>query len=311
MPKHVRGMLIAIFSPGAPPSYLESITYTCHVLYSPPMAVDHYENFPVASLLLPRRLRTPVKNIYRYARSADDIADEGNAVASQRLALLAGYRDALLQIQAGSLALLADDPRKPIFEPLADTIREHALPIAPFLDLISAFEQDVITTRYANDADLFDYCRRSANPVGRLMLHLYQAATPDNLAQADSICTGLQLTNFWQDVAIDWQKERIYLPQSKLEHYGVSESHIAEKRHTDPDWQALMQAQVQQARELLTAGLPLTQRLPGRIGFELKLVVHGGLRILDRLDQLHYDIFFHRPTLQKRDWILLFWRALG
>ncbi|WP_353152533.1 squalene synthase HpnC [Pollutimonas bauzanensis] len=275
------------------------------------MAVDHYENFPVASLLLPRRLRVPVRNIYRYARSADDIADEGNATPDQRLAQLAGYRDALLQIQAGSLTLPPGDARTPVFEPLAESIRQYALPMEPFLDLISAFEQDVVTTRYNDDAELFDYCRRSANPVGRLMLHLYQAATPGNLAQADSICTGLQLTNFWQDVAIDWQKERVYLPQSKLKHYGVGESHISQKLHTDPAWQALMQAQVQQAREQLLAGLPLTQRLPGRIGFELKLVVHGGLRILDRLDQLHYDIFFHRPTLQKRDWILLFWRALG
>ncbi len=275
------------------------------------MAVDHYENFPVASLLLPRRLRTPVRNIYRYARSADDIADEGFATVEQRLEQLAGYRAALKQIQAGRLTLSPDDPRTPVFDPLSQSIGQYSLPIEPFFDLISAFEQDVTTTRYADDAELLDYCRRSANPVGRLMLHLYQRTSLQDVTEADAICTGLQLTNFWQDVAIDWQKERIYIPQEKLDRYGVTEKDIAGQRHASSAWRNLMQAQVQQARELLISGLPLTRRLPGRIGFELKLVVHGGLRILDRLDQLHYDMFFHRPTLHKSDWILLFWRALS
>src|SRR5690606_16950915 len=135
------------------------------------MSVDHYENFPVASLLLPQRLRTPVRNIYRYARNADDIADEGAAQPGERLEQLAQYRNALQRIADGNLNLDPADPRKQIFEPLAQTIRQHALPMAPFFDLLSAFEQDVTTTRYACDADLFDYCRRSANPVGTLMLH--------------------------------------------------------------------------------------------------------------------------------------------
>ncbi len=280
------------------------------------MAVDHYENFPVASLLLPRRLHAPVRDIYRYARSADDIADEGDAQAGERLEQLASYRDALLQIGNGGLNLAQDDPRKPVFEPLADSIQQFALPLEPFLDLISAFEQDVVTERYANDAELFDYCRRSANPVGRLMLHLYEAATPQNLSAADAVCTGLQLTNFWQDVAVDWQKGRVYLPQDKLMLHGVGEAYIADRTSLrghlahDAPWRSLMQAQARQARELLESGLPMTHRLPIRIGFELRLVIQGGLRILERLDQLHYDMFFHRPTLQKRDWILLFWRAL-
>ncbi|NYT76861.1 squalene synthase HpnC [Alcaligenaceae bacterium] len=326
------------------------------------MAVDHYENFPVASLLLPRRLRTPVKNLYRFARSADDIADEGDAQPSQRLALLASYRDALQQIGQGRLHLAPDDPRHAVFEPLAQTIRQHALPLQPFFDLLSAFEQDVTTTRYDNDVALFDYCRRSANPVGHLMLHLYEAATRDNLAHSDAICTGLQLTNFWQDVAIDWGKERVYLPLARLNQHGLGTDYIQARclsaLHTpstnapglsqdghpvhapidaamqppspletttsthgpfvgtqpsttraDHAWQALMRAQVAQAREQLLSGLPLAHRLPGRIGFELKLVVQGGLRILERLDQLHYDIFTHRPTLKKRDWALMVWRA--
>lgn len=294
------------------------------------MAVDHYENFPVASLLLPRRLRIAVQDIYRYARSADDIADEGTATADERLAQLSDYHAALQQIADGALTLPDGDARSPVFVPLSGTIRQHKLPMAPFHDLLSAFEQDVTTYRYADDGALLDYCRRSANPVGRLMLHLYEQATPDNLVQADAICTGLQLTNFWQDVAIDWRKGRIYLPSDKRARHGVSEDFIAgqtelaakaasqpgpagvlsETLRSHEGWQSLMREQVEQARALLTSGMPLAHRLPGRIGFELRLVVHGGLRILERLDQLHYDIFFQRPTLAKSDWVLLFWRAL-
>lgn len=307
------------------------------------MAVDHYENFPVASLLLPRRLRDPVRNIYRFARSADDIADEGDAPACERLDALAAYRDALDQMGRGELRLPQGDPRKAVFEPLAATIQAHRLPLQPFFDLISAFEQDVTTTRYPDDERLLDYCRRSANPVGRIMLHLYGHATPDKLAYSDAICTGLQLTNFWQDVAIDWRKGRVYIPLDKFARHHASLAYISDRTaqadeaadgrlanaasrprsSCAPDgdpayaaaqeaaWQAMMRAQVEQARGLLRAGLPLTRQLPGRIGWELRLVVQGGLRVLERLDQLHYDIFFHRPTLKKSDWLILLWRALG
>ncbi|MYN13829.1 squalene synthase HpnC [Pusillimonas sp. TS35] len=279
------------------------------------MSVDHYENFPVASLLLPRRLRTAVRDIYRYARTADDIADEGDAPAGVRQAALAGYREALAQIEAGGLALPPDDPRAPVFVPLADTIRRHTLPLAPFFDLLSAFDQDTRVTHYETDTELFDYCRRSANPVGRLMLHLYGAATPGNLAQSDAICTGLQLANFWQDVALDWHKGRMYIPRQALERHGVSVAYVANRAGggsvtSHAAWQALMREQVQQARSLLLRGQPLARRLPGRIGFELRLVVLGGLRILERLDQLHYDVFRQRPVLAKKDWALLLWRAL-
>lgn len=281
------------------------------------MSIDHYENFPVASLLLPARLRPAVRNIYRYARSADDIADEGDAPPHERLHHLGRYRTALLEISAAATSRPAHDSTlRAVFEPLADTIRQHQLPLQPFQDLLSAFEQDVSKTRYANDSELMDYCRRSANPVGRLMLHLYQAAQPENIQYADAICTGLQLTNFWQDVAIDWEKNRVYIPQDILNTYAIDEEYIrANTGRTsplpaDPRWQQLMNRQVQQAREHLLHGLPLSRALPGRIGFELKLVVHGGLYILQRLDELHYDIFFRRPTLRKRDWIRLFTRAL-
>jgi squalene synthase HpnC len=311
------------------------------------MSVDHYENFPVASVLLPRRLRAAVRDVYRFARNADDIADEGDASPDERLVQLAGYHDALRHMALGE-PLPANDPRRRIFDPLAATVRHHGLPLTLFHDLLSAFEQDVSTTRYETDALLLDYCSRSANPVGRIMLHLYGQAGGDNLAWSDAICTGLQLTNFWQDVAVDWHKGRVYIPRQALRRHGVSEDYIAARAateaafrpaapnpegaakannhpaigrgdaaghapgmHDDAAWENLMREQVGQARELLQSGLPLARRLRGRIGLELKLVVLGGLRILERLDQLHYDIFQQRPVLQKRDWALLFWRALS
>jgi len=275
------------------------------------MAVDHYENFPVASLLLPRRLRGAVADIYRFARSADDIADEGPADAASRLAALAAYRAELHKIgAAGSARDAGFDPElAPVFEPLARTISRHQLPIAPFYDLLSAFEQDVTVTRYADYDRLLDYCSRSANPVGRLMLHLYGAADPDNLRDADAVCTGLQLTNFWQDVRLDWNKGRVYLPQEDLRRFGVSENDIAAHR-IDASWQALMGMQIGRARALLHCGLPLSRRLGGRIGLELKLVVQGGLRILERIERSGCDVFLNRPQLQARDWTIMLWRAL-
>ncbi|MBV6307107.1 squalene synthase HpnC [Candidimonas humi] len=273
------------------------------------MAVDHYENFPVASLLLPARLRRPVRDIYHYARSADDIADEGEDDAATRLRKLQAYRRALQDIGTGTLALPGDDPLATVFVPLARSIKEYQLPLQCFFDLLSAFEQDVRVHRYDSDTQLLDYCSRSANPVGRLMLHLYRAVSPANLREADALCSGLQLVNFWQDVAVDWAKGRVYLPQDALRRHGVDEGQIA-RGEAGPAWQELMRAQATQAREMLLAGLPLARRLPGRIGLELRMVAQGGLRILERLERIHYDVFRHRPTLRKSDWILLLWRAL-
>ncbi|MFC4277881.1 squalene synthase HpnC [Achromobacter aloeverae] len=274
------------------------------------MPVDHYENFPVASVLLPRRLRGAVTDIYRYARSADDIADEGDATPSQRLAELAAYRAELHRIASVGSHSAAADRLAPIFVPLAATIARHQLPITPFLDLLSAFEQDVTVTRYPDEAALLDYCARSANPVGRLMLHLYGVTDADALRQSDAICTGLQLVNFWQDVRIDWRKDRVYLPQDALRRHGVSEEDLAACRLT-PQWRALLGEQVARARALLHSGAPLTRRLPGRIGLELRLVVHGGLRILERIEQARYDVFMNRPELGGRDWCVMLWRALS
>lgn len=268
-----------------------------------PMSVEHYENFPVASILLPAHLRPAVEVIYAFARSADDIADEGDATPAQRLTALGSYEHELDLIEQNSNSSL------PLFTALADVIQQHQLPLQPFRDLLSAFKQDVVTTRYADFAQLQDYCRRSANPVGLIMLHLYGAATPDNVRDSDAICSALQLINFWQDVAIDWKKQRIYLPQSDMQAYGISEQDIA-SQNTNAEWQALMQFETARARQMMLSASGLATRLPGRIGWELRLVVQGGLRILEKIDAVQGDVFHHRPTLKAWDWLLLVWRAL-
>lgn len=271
------------------------------------MSVDHYENFPVASLLLPARLREPVEAIYAFARGADDVADEGDAPPITRIARLNDYRNELNRVARGEAP--QDASLAPMFARLAVAMREHELPAQYFRDLLDAFTQDVGKTRYADFADLTDYCRRSANPVGRLLLHLYRAATPDNLRLSDCICTSLQLINFWQDVAIDWAKSRVYLPQDSLARFGVGEVHLAEGR-CDEAFRRLMAFEVRRAREMMLAGAPLATRLPGRIGWELRLIVQGGLRILERIETVGYDVFRQRPTLGRSDWLRLAWRAL-
>ncbi len=267
------------------------------------MSVEHYENFPVASLLLPARLRPAVESIYAFARTADDIADEGDATADERLAGLNAYERELdrleQQLQSGS----------GLFQSLAATVRQHSLPVQPLRDLLSAFKQDVVTTRYADFASLLDYCRRSANPVGMLMLHLYRAADDASLQQSDAICSALQLINFWQDVAVDWQKQRIYIPEEDLRRFGVSEDDIAQA-NSGHAWQQMMLFQTGRARAMLVTGSPLAKKLPGRIGWELRLVVQGGLRILERIDHVKGDVFTQRPKLGKSDWVILLWRAL-
>lgn len=267
------------------------------------MAVDHYENFPVASILLPRRLVPAVEAIYAFARSADDLADEGDATPQQRLAALAAYEAELDGIAAGAR------PAQAMFARLAEVLRDYRLPQQPLRDLLSAFRQDVVTTRYADYPALLDYCRRSANPVGRLMLGLYGVDDPASLRESDAICTALQLINFWQDVAIDIDKGRIYLPQEDLARFGVPEDAIAHGR-IGPAWRALMGFEVERARALMLEGAPLATRLPGRIGWELRMIVQGGLRILEAIERVRYDVFRRRPQLKRRDWIVVGWRAL-
>jgi squalene synthase HpnC len=267
------------------------------------MSVDHYENFPVASILMPRRLRPAVEAIYAFARSADDIADEGDATPEQRLAGLTAYEEALGRIER------ADGEHEPMFARLAAVIEQHQLPLRPFYDLISAFKQDIVVHRYQDYASLLDYCARSANPVGLLMLHLYGAADQENIRQSDAICSALQIINFLQDVAIDEHKERIYLPMEDLARYALSPAHLA-RPDNRAKWRAMMKFQVERARALMLSGAPLACRLKGRIGLELRMVVQGGLRILEAIEEVDYDVFLRRPKLEKRDWFKVFWRAL-
>ena len=262
------------------------------------MPVDHYENFPVASILMPRRLRKPVAAIYHFARAADDIADEGDLPDAERLRLLDEFRDELMHIAADETPLL------PLFRHLAAEIRQHALPLQPFHDLLDAFSQDVVKKRYACYDDLLDYCRRSANPVGNLLLHLYEEVTPVTLAYSDAICSALQLINFWQDVAKDNAIGRIYLPQDDLLQYGVSETQIAQGI-CDGKWRALMKFEVDRARALMLQGAPLGSILGGRIGLEMRMIIAGGLRILDKLEAAGYDMFKHRPVLRPYDWVIM------
>lgn len=268
------------------------------------MSVDHYENFPVASFLLPARLRPAVEAVYAFARSADDIADEGDALPAQRLAGLDAYEKELDRIEAGSPG------DNPLFSRLAAVVREYRLPLQPLRDLLSAFRQDVVQHDYADFPALLDYCRRSANPVGTLMLHLYGAATAENLRDSDAICSALQLINFWQDVAIDRDKGRCYLPREDRDRFGVASAQIV-RSERDDRWRALMRFEIERARAMMLSGAPLALRLPGRIGWELRLVVQGGLRILERIEAADYDVFARRPTLGPADWGIMLWRAMN
>ena len=266
------------------------------------MPVGHYENFPVASLLLPRRLRPPVEIIYRFARSADDIADEGAAADDVRLSRLSVYRSELARIAVGEI------PDAPLFRDVAKIVREYGLPLGLFGDLIDAFMQDVTQKRYANFAQLLDYCRRSANPVGRLLLHLFKRTSETDLAASDAVCSALQLINFWQDIGLDFAKGRIYLPQDEMARHGVSERHIAEGR-CDAAWRALLAFQVKRSREMILRGQPLARSLPGRIGLEIRATIQGGLRILEKIERVEFDVFRRRPVLGAFDWPLVLLRA--
>lgn len=267
------------------------------------MAVEHYENFPVASFLLPHQFRRPVALIYRFAREADDFADEGDAPDHVRLAQLEHFRRELGSIETGQ------PPGIAWFAELAAIIREHRLPVDAFRDLLSAFSQDVTKKRYADYSEVLDYCSRSANPVGRLLLTLYGKATPQNLTYSDAICSSLQLINFWQDVAIDYRMGRIYLPQDEMARYDVTEQQIA-NAGAGGNWQSLMTFQVARTRELLHAGAPLGRILEGRIGLEMRMIINGGDRILNKLAGIGGDVFHRRPVLRWFDWPLMMLRSL-
>ena len=271
------------------------------------MSVDHYENFPVASVLCPPALRPAVVAIYHFARTADDIADEGDADTASRLADLSAYRADLAAVLAGQ----PPGPRWPqVFAPLAARVRSFALPGAPLHDLLDAFSQDTRNPLYADRAELLDYCRRSANPIGRLLLHLYGVGDAVSLQQSDAICTALQLINFWQDLSVDLPRGRVYLPLSDLRAHGLD---VAMLRRPDPADSAETRRLVSElcawAGGLMLQGAPLALRLPGRAGWELRLVVQGGLRILEKIAAMDHATLQRRPKLTAFDLPLLLWRA--
>jgi squalene synthase HpnC len=254
-------------------------------------SIDHYENFPVASWLCPARLRSTVHALYYFARTADDLADEGLEPAHHRLDALGEYRADLTNCLSNAIP---STKWPKIFGPLKTAVNQHKLPFQPLFDLLDAFEQDVVYTsvgqNYRSREELLDYCNRSANPVGRLMLHLYGVDDTISLAQSDAICTSLQLINFWQDRAEDLRRGRDYLPQG----------------HT-------LQKELQFARELMLQGAPLARRVKGRAGWELRAVIQGGLRILDKLDaraETDDHTMLERPTLKKSDFLRILWRCL-
>lgn len=266
----------------------------------------HYENFPVASLLCPHALRPAVTALYRFARTADDLADEGQVAATQRNARLQAYRADL----AARLSGRTDSGQWPdVFASLAQAVQQHALPPELLHALLDAFEQDVRNPQYVDRVQLLDYCARSANPVGRLLLHLYRVGDALSLRQSDAICSALQLINFWQDLSVDLPRGRVYLPLADLRRHGVAPQRLAQ-RPDDASTRALTRDVVQWAAALMAEGAPLALRLPGRIGWELRLVVQGGLRILEKIAAMDYASIRTRPRLHRSDAPRLLWRAL-
>ena len=268
-----------------------------------PVGVDHYENFPVASWWCPPALRPAVLAIYRFARTADDIADEGDAPAGERRAALARFSSALQACAGGQ----PSDEWSDVFVPLALQMRLHALPVAPFDHLLSAFIQDTANPLYADRAELLDYCARSANPIGRLLLHLAHLRDPHALRESDAVCTALQLINFWQDLSRDLPRGRCYVTRADAERHGLP---LPPPAVDSPAARALVRELVAWTRSTMLEGAPLVQRLPGRFGWELRFVIQGGLRVLDKIEAGGFDAMARRPTVGVADAPWLAWRAL-
>jgi squalene synthase HpnC len=269
-----------------------------------PMAVDHYENFPVASWLCPAHMRAAVRAVYAFARTADDLADEGDAPQEQRLTDLAEYRQQLHRTAAG----LPSSRWHEVFRPLQQAIERHGLPLRQLGALLDAFEQDVRNPSYADRTALLDYCGLSANPVGRLMLHLYGIDKAGALARSDAICSALQLINFWQDLSVDLPRGRVYVPESDAARHGLLPATLT-RLSDGPATRALVRDLCDWARELMLSGAPLVHEVPGRAGIELRLVVQGGLRILAKIERMDHASMLQRPTLGLIDTLPIGWRA--
>ncbi len=271
----------------------------------------HYENFPVASVLVPKSMRPHVAAVYAFARTADDFADEGAHAAQDRIRLLDAW---LARVRLAGEGRMPDRPAEAgepgnteqIFLALGDTIRRKRLPVPLFEDLLSAFRQDVETTRYESWDDLFDYCRRSANPVGRLVLRIADVDDERLDRMSDAICTALQLTNFWQDLKVDFDRGRIYMPQAEMRAHGAEPEALA-LGEVSPGWRRALGEAVRRTRTLFSAGRPLCDAVSGRLRYELRGTWLGGTRILDRLEQAGGDVVRHRPSLGAADAVWFAW----
>lgn len=276
-------------------SEAESLAYTQW------LATSHYENFHIVSFLLPKRLHRDFYNVYAFCRWADDLGDEiGDPAESLRL--LQWWREQLNAMYAGDCA-------HPVFVALRDTAARHNLPAQPFDDLIKAFEQDQTKTRYANWDELIAYCRWSANPVGRLVLLLCGYRDEERFRLSDATCTGLQLANFWQDVTVDWRKDRVYLPLDLLARHGCSERDIADRRFT-PSFRAVMSEAVNEARRYFREGLPLSRTLDARLSLDIGLFTRGGMFILDKIERQDFNVLKSRPKIGRAERVSLLLRGL-
>jgi len=281
------------------------------------IARRHYENFPVASILLPASMRPHIAAIYAFARLADDFADEGDLPPARRLALLDDWGQRLwASVASGSGSPTSAERLAPspcadsIFLALSHTIRACSLPVALFEDLLSAFRQDVVTTRYATWADVLDYCRRSANPVGRLVLRVAGRADANLDRASDAVCTALQLTNFWQDLERDWRKGRLYVPRDERERFGAREADL-DARVMSAAWREALSEMAARTRRLFAEGRAVCDGLGGRLRYELRLTWLGGMRVLDRLERAGFDVFTARPSLGSSDIPALLWGAVA
>lgn len=284
----------------APPAGLDRAYGYCAGL-----ARAHYENFPVASRLLPARMRPAIAAIYAFARRADDFADEPGRSDAERYRLLDEWQRRLHAIPPPDTS--SDEDL--IFLALHDAVRRHDLPLDLFDDLLSAFRQDVTTKRYSSWADLLDYCRRSANPVGRLVLRVAGYRRDDLDRASDAVCTALQLTNFWQDLERDWAIGRLYVPAADRDLAGAREPDLEARRMT-PEWAGVLRIVARRTQDLFEAGRPICNAVRGRLRWELRLTWLGGTRILEKLEHAGFDVFRNRPALTRADVPLLLWRAL-
>jgi squalene synthase HpnC len=273
----------------------ESLAYTRW------LATNHYENFHVVSFLLPKRLHQDFYNVYAYCRWADDLGDEIGDTA-ESLRLLEWWRGELNAMYEGRAM-------HPVFVALGPTTRQFGIPRAPFSDLIDAFVQDQTVTRYRNWEELFGYCRNSANPVGRLVLYLGGYSDEERQKLSDATCTALQLANFWQDVTVDWQKDRVYIPLDVLERHHCTLDQIAQRRF-DANFREVMREIVDKARQLFHQGLPLVGKLDRRFALDIDLFNRGGLRILDKIEEQDYNVLAARPAISKVERVVLLLGAL-